>query len=388
MKSIFTLLFLVFITNSISAQVDKKSKVEEEKIDNDAANAQQKTMLQKFKEINDKVYNVMTKIPAPIVSYSTETNWLFGLAKFNAFDLNKKDTISKASSVGGTVGASLSGQLFLHLGSKFYWDKNKNTSSIDFGLERFPRAFWGVGNDINEDTSILVTKSFLNIDIEYKRMIWDNIYIGPSYHFYNVYDVSYDIDSLQTPEAYTGYNGGLNSGFGITFTYDSRDNVYNSSKGYYANIVSEFYSPAFGSKFTFNRYIIDLRTFHEVGKFVFAYQVYTESNYGDVPAYSLSMMGGTDRMRGYFQGQYRDNNIIDSQFEVRRHLFWKIGGVAFASLGEVAGSYSEFDLQNIKYTYGAGIRLMVDEVHKTNLRLDFGFGKNTTALFFGFSEAF
>jgi outer membrane protein assembly factor BamA len=388
MKLLFTFLLLIFISGSISAQIKEKSKVEEEKIDQEAADAQQKTMLQKFKEVNDKVYNVMTKIPAPIVSYSTETSWLFGLAKFNAFSLKKADTISKASSVGGTIGASLSGQLFLHLGSKLYWNENKNVASIEFGLERFPRAFWGVGNDINADTSILVTKSFLNFDLEYKRMVWKNLYVGPSYHFLNVYDVSYDLDSLQKPEAYSGYDGGLNSGFGLTFTFDTRDNVYNSTSGIYASFGSEFYSPIFGSKFVFNRYILDLRTFHTVGKFVFAYQVFTESNYGNVPAYSLSLMGGTDRMRGYFSGQYRDKNIIDTQFEIRRHLFWKIGGVAFASLGEVAPKYSEFNIENIKYTFGGGIRLMVDEVHKTNLRLDFGFGKHTSAIFFGFSEAF
>ncbi len=389
MKTLLSILLLVLFYQTSIAQVKKeKQDVEKEKVEADAANSQQKTMLDKFKEVNDKVYKVMTKIPAPIVSYSTETDWLFGLAKFNAFNLVKADTISKASSVGGTVGASLSGQVFLHLGSKLYWDTNKNNANIGFSLERFPRAFWGVGNDINKDTSILVTKSFINVNLEYKRMFWKNIFIGPSYHYMNIYNISYNVDSLHKPEVYSGYNGGLNSGFGLTFTYDSRDNVYNSSEGVYANFSSEFYSQFFGSKYVFNRYIVDLRTFQKIGKYVLAYQLFTESNYGNVPVYSMSFMGGTNRMRGYFHGQYRDNNIIDTQFEIRRHLFWKIGAVAFISLGEVAPKYGELNFKNLKYTIGGGIRLMVDEVHKTNLRFDFGAGKQTYALFFGFSEAF
>jgi hypothetical protein len=102
----------------------------------------------------------------------------------------------------------------------------------------------------------------------------------------------------------------------------------------------------------------------------------------------MALMGGTERMRGYYEGQYRNNVTINGQFEVRRHLFWLIGGVAFISAGEVVPFYADFNSKNIKLTAGGGLRLMVNQEHKTNLRFDFGIGKNTYVLFFGFSEAF
>ena len=384
------ILIVIFIALSfmMEAQVNTQSIDTKKKNDTTAAPLH-KAMIDKFKKVNDKIYSLMNYIPAPIISYSTETNWLFGLAKFNAFDLNKKDTISQASSVGATTAASLNGQMFLHIGSHFHWDKDRNIVDNSFGIERFPRAFWGVGNDINIDTSKLITKSFLNINIDYRRKVLPNFYLGIGYYYYNVFDISYSLDTIYRPQQYRGYDGGLNSGFGLSFNYDTRDNIYNSSKGIFIYFNAQFYSKALlGSDYIFNRYIADLRAFHSVGKFTFAYQLYTEANFGNIPVYSMALLGGTDRMRGYYKGQYRDKTLIDGQFEIRKHLFWLIGGVAFLSMGEVNPDYSYINISHLKITAGAGLRLMVDQKHKTNLRMDFGVGKNTTAFFFGFSEAF
>ena len=382
MKNLF--LFLVLIFLSISAFSQEKTP----KDSTDSNHPKRDSLIKDIVRINDKVYRVMQYSPAPIISYSTETSWVFGLAKFNAFALNKKDTISQASSVSEVVGFSFNGQMYLDVNAIFRWNENKDIGELTFGLEKFPRQFWGVGNEIDPDSSALVTKSFLDISPTYKKMVLPNFYIGLSYNYYNVFDITYTIDSIHHAEAYRGHDGGLNSGFGTVLAYDTRDNIYNATKGMFIQFDSEFYSKAFGSKFIFNRYEFDIRKYHPVGKSTFAYQLFTESNFGDVPVYSKAMMGGSYRMRGYYEGQYRDNVIIDAQFEIRRHLFWLLGATAFISIGQVAPSYADFNKDNFRMTAGGGLRLMVDKVHKTNLRFDMGFGQNTYAFFFGFSEAF
>ncbi|RLD67164.1 MAG: hypothetical protein DRI84_03195 [Bacteroidetes bacterium] len=388
MKKLLIFLIIVLFSTFAIAQVEQNNNVLQNDTIENSSKPQRDSLVMKLIRMNDKVYNVMKVVPAPIFSYSTETSWVFGLAKFNAFDLNKKDTISEASSVSEVFGASFNGQMYLDVIANFHWTENKNIGELVFGLEKFPRQFWGVGNEIDQDTSALVTKSFLQMVFNYKRMVLPNFYIGVKYSYYNVFDIKYKIDSLHHAEVYRGYDGGLNSGFGTIIAYDTRDNIFNSSNGMFVQLETEFYSKAFGSKFVFNRYKLDVRKFHPVRKFVFAYQVFTESNFGDIPVYSKAMMGGSYRMRGYYEGQYRDNVIIDGQFEVRRHLFWLIGAVAFVSVGEVAPTYADFNSKNIRITAGGGLRLMVDKVHKTNLRFDMGFGKNTSTFFFGFSEAF
>jgi len=370
------------------AQVKNKPDVQKDKEETESTEKKEETFAVKFKRVNDKVYRVMQVAPAPIITYSTETSLLLGLAKFNAFDLNKEDTISEASSVVSAFGASFRGQIYLDAGAKFYWAENKNIAEVSLGLEKFPREFWGVGNDIDPETSALVTKSFFQAILKYKRMLIKDFYLGANYNYYNVFNVSYNIQDIHNPEPYKGNDGGVNSGLGGIIAFDTRDNSYNATKGVFVEFQTEFYSPILGSEFIFNRYKLDIRNFHKLSGFVLAYQFYTESNFGSPPVYSLAMMGGSERMRGFYQGQYRDNTLVDGQVEVRHHLFWLIGAVAFVSAGQVAPYYSDFYVDNMRYTAGLGLRLMVDPIHKTNLRLDFGIGKDTYAVFFGFSEAF
>jgi len=382
LRNLFLLVIFIFVSIAVFSQ---------EKTDEDSTSTihpKRDSLVSKIIRINDKVYRVMQYCPAPVVSFSTETSWVFGLAKFNAFALNKKDTLSQASSVSEVIGVSFNGQMYLDINAVFHWNENINIGELTFGLEKFPRQFWGVGNDINPDSSALVTKSFLDVSPTYKRMILPNFYIGLSYNYYNVFDIKYTIDSIHHAKAYRGYDGGLNSGFGALLSYDTRDNIYNASKGMFIQFESDFYSKTFGSDFVFNRYKLDIRKYHLLGSFIFAYQLVTESNFGDVPVYSKSMMGGSYRMRGYYEGQYRDNVIIDGQFEIRKHLFWLIGVTGFIGIGQVAPTYGDFNKDNFRMAAGGGLRLMVDKVHKTNLRFDMGFGINTFTFFFGFSEAF
>jgi outer membrane protein assembly factor BamA len=387
LKNIILFLVIFLIAFSSFAQESNTKKSTNDTLSK-ANHPKRDSLVSDIMRVNDKVYRVMQYSPAPVISYSTETSWVFGLAKFNAFDLNKKDSISQPSSVSEIVGFSFNGQMYLDVNAAFHWDENKNIGEMIFGLEKFPRQFWGVGNEIDPDSSALVTKSFLQIDFNYKRMVLPNFYIGIKYNYYNVFDIKYTIDSIHHAEVYRGYDGGLNSGIGTIVAYDTRDNIYNATKGMYIQFETEFYTKILGSKFVFNRYIFDVRKYHPVGKFTFAYQVYTQANYGDIPVYSKAMMGGSYRMRGYYSGQYRDNVIIDGQFEIRRHLFWLLGATAFISAGQVAPTYAEFNKDNFRMTAGGGLRLMVDKVHKTNLRFDLGFGQNTYTFFFGFSEAF
>jgi len=382
LRNLFLSVIFIFVSIAVFSQ---------EKTPKDSTSAihpKRDSLVSKIIRINDKVYRVMQICPAPVVSFSTETSWVFGLAKFNAFALNKKDSLSQASSVSEVIGVSFNGQMYLDINAVFHWNENINIGEFTFGLEKFPRQFWGVGNDIDPDSSALVTKSFLDVSPTYKRMVLPNFYIGLSYNYYNVFDIKYTIDSIHHAKAYRGYDGGLNSGFGAILSYDTRDNIYNASKGMFIQFESDFYSKTFGSDFVFNRYKLDIRKYHPLGSFTFAYQLVTESNFGDVPIYSKSMMGGSYRMRGYYEGQYRDNVIIDGQFEIRKHLFWLIGVTGFIGIGQVAPTYGDFNKDNFRMAAGGGLRLMVDKVHKTNLRFDMGFGINTFTFFFGFSEAF
>ena len=95
-------------------------------------------------------------------------------------------------------------------------------------------------------------------------------------------------------------------------------------------------------------------------------------------------------MRGYYQGGYRDKALVDSQVEYRAPIWNIFGVVGFVGTGRVFSSYHDLSFEKWRFSYGGGLRVMVDSKHKTNLRLDFGFGEGGTlkGTYISFGEAF
>ena len=107
-----------------------------------------------------------------------------------------------------------------------------------------------------------------------------------------------------------------------------------------------------------------------------------------MPFYYLSQLGGQNILRGYYQGRFRDKNLAALQAEYRLPLFWKLGGVAFANIGQVAARLSHFTFGNLHYTLGAGLRYLFDKKEKIQIRADIGFSRDSTGFYFSIFEAF
>jgi hypothetical protein len=100
-------------------------------------------------------------------------------------------------------------------------------------------------------------------------------------------------------------------------------------------------------------------------------------------------MGGEERMRGYFRGRYRDNNMIVLQMEYRiLPVWWRIGLVSFFSVGDVSDKLSHFDINSFKYAGGFGLRYIWNREDKLNIRIDFAWGQGTSGFYITLKEAF
>ncbi len=111
---------------------------------------------------------------------------------------------------------------------------------------------------------------------------------------------------------------------------------------------------------------------------------------GDVPYGELSQLGTPFDLRGYRWGQYRHESMLYFITEYR-HMFAKRDGdlskygfvtwLGAGTLGESVDNFNQW-LPN----FGLGFRWEVQP--RMNLRVDFGFGKETTGFYFNFNEAF
>ena len=100
------------------------------------------------------------------------------------------------------------------------------------------------------------------------------------------------------------------------------------------------------------------------------------------------MLGGTEMMRGLYKGRYTDQNMFAIQSEMRQYLFWRFGVTGFVSAGQVSNHVNNFKLSDFHYAYGLGLRLVLQEKEKLNLRLDFGFSKKSSGIYVILKEAF
>lgn len=86
--------------------------------------------------------------------------------------------------------------------------------------------------------------------------------------------------------------------------------------------------------------------------------------------------------------RFRDKNFIGTQIEYRRHLFWKLGMVGFIGIGDVFDKTNELAWDKAKYSYGMGLRIMLNKQERMNFRLDYGRGRDSNGVYLTVTEAF
>jgi hypothetical protein len=100
------------------------------------------------------------------------------------------------------------------------------------------------------------------------------------------------------------------------------------------------------------------------------------------------MLGGFRFLRGYYTGRFRDKNLVFYQTEIRIPVYWRIGVVAFAGVGQVAPDLKSFSFDQMKLTGGGGLRFTLSRRERANIRFDYGFTKDGGGFYLVFGESF
>ncbi len=335
-----------------------------------------------------------TQISAyPYAYYTPETELAFGAGGIVTFYTSKEDAILRPSKV------TLSGYYTTKTQYKFtgapvlYFGRNRTivTGNIDYGF--YVDKFWGIGNETPDlDDPEFESRGF---------GVEGSLQVPPALNFFNrtstgvIYDLyNSDItDKRSNPELATGdirgAEGGVSSGLGFSWNWDTRDNVFYPTNGVYSWIKAVYYGQWLGGSFDFNRYEVDIRQYNTLKpEQILAFEVYLQTAAGTPPFYELPALGGQRIMRGYYQGRYRDRTLFATQAEYRFHIKGRFGAVAFAAVGDVASSVRDVKILDLKPSFGGGLRFKFNQVENVNLRMDVGFGRGTSGVNFGLEEAF
>jgi len=327
----------------------------------------------------------------PYIFYSPETSLAFGgggIVYFKLYDNPKAKSSSITPSfyytVNGQYDVTIIPELFLLDDQLKIWSKLNYSSFFD--------RYYGVGNSTAEIENDKYLQDNFQAQVKLQPKLFDErLNIGINYEIRNmsVADTKGN-PFLENDSTLVGKDGGLTSGLGLAFAWDTRDNNFFPSKGgYYEAYTSNFFD-FIGSDFNYSKTVIDLRHYWNLtSNHVLAMQAYLLSEGGTPPFYDLGLLGGSKLMRGTIMGRYREKTYYVVQSEYRMPvLVWRFGLILFAGIGDVAPSVGRITISTVKPTYGFGIRFRFDELEKVEIRMDVGFGKGSNGIYFDINQAF
>lgn len=315
-------------------------------------------------------------IALPVLAYSPEPGLEYGLLGNYIFLSDKSDSLNRSSEIGIITSFTSKKQSNVKLALNYWSPKNKYHYIGLIGYRNFPFNFYGIGDQTLSQDKTLLTQKLFRINLEAEKLLSKNYYGGLNAKFESYsYKNSPESEGIGL-DSFFGGKGGRYIALGISQAYDSRNSNTNTTKGLYGRIKYS-YAPNLWGEQNFNGSLIsvDLRSFFPLNKkFVVGLNSIYQSTIGEnVPFYMMPQLGNDEMMRGYYQGRYRDKNLLTFQSELRVRIHPRIGLAAFAATGTVY--HEELDLSRLKFSFGSGIRYFFNLEHDANIRFDYAIGE-------------
>jgi hypothetical protein len=234
--------------------------------------------------------------------------------------------------------------------------------------------------------------------------------------YFNIVDHRLDLGAsppvVTSHYAYTQYYGFAPNAYtvssvSLSLLYDSRDSTINPYRGAYATLDYRI-SPTFlgsskSSSLVYGEYRRYVGLSRAVPRNVLAIWLLAQGVLtGDVPYLALPSEGWDAKNatgRGFPQGRFRGRSEIYGEVELRFRITDNglVGGTLFANARtfsrpsvSIPGYQNQGEglFHTVVPAGGLGLRFMLSRGTRNNVRLDFGFGENSTAFYLGLGEVF
>lgn len=330
-------------------------------------------------------YKKFSIAPLPVVYYTPETRLAYG-ASLSFFV--QPDPERRPSSFFPILVYTQNKQMIAKVDYDIYSPSEKYHIFGRFGYYDYPETFWGVGRtpeEVEEDYTRLQWLFYFNP----QQKVSDQLYVGAVVEFENTEFRDTQESGFIETKSVPGAEGGNVSGLGFMLNWDTRDHIYFPSKGSYNQIHLIGYENALIGDYRFTRLQLDIRKyFRFFSRHVLASRFYSEMTQGDVPFKKMGVLGGSERMRGYYEGRFRDKQqaVLQLDYRIPLSKYWGIN--LFGAMGDIAPELDKFSMNHIKVSYGAGVRFMLLQAQKINLRVDYGMSAEGGSLYVEVFEVF
>jgi hypothetical protein len=328
--------------------------------------------------------------PIPVVNPLLGTG--LTLAGALLYRVNPYDNVSPPSLTGVGGFYASTGSWAAAFAQKLYLKEDRYRILLGAGYFNLFYDFYGIGFGAGKDErKVSIDQRGELYGVEILVRLFGRLYAGPFYRYFPTRTKPDGIlrDALieiGIPEAQLDLDIGS---LGVHLQHDLRDNTFNPAEGHLFDLRAAFQEESFGSDLSYQKYEASYNHYLGLsGPSVLAMRASGCYAAGDVPFFDLCLLGAKSDIRGYSVGRYQDRTLLAGQVEYRRGLYKKFGGVVFGGIAQVGQNLHEFDSSSWLPAAGVGIRYVVSEVHKLNLRVDLARGRDETALYVSVGEAF
>jgi outer membrane protein insertion porin family len=237
-----------------------------------------------------------------------------------------------------------------------------------------------LGFDVYDTTTHQVDKKSEEIIAEYDevklggrlifgRRISDSINLGLEL---KTERVNYDLISGTLPG---DTNEGLTNSLMPTFTYDTRDNVFDPTSGWYNSLSIEKAGGFLEGDYDFTKYNLTLRTYlstdffkdifnigslkkitDNLSKGVLAFRAIGGMADTHLPSFAAYQVGGMNTVRGYDLGEFSGDKSLVFNVEYRFPLAENFQAVLFVDCGQAWDIEESIDIADLKFGRGVGVR--------------------------------
>lgn len=197
--------------------------------------------------------------------------------------------------------------------------------------------------------------------------------------------VTYELISGILPD---DTNEGWTNSLTPNISYDTRDNVFEPTSGWYHSFSLEKAGGFLGGDYDFTKYNLTLRTYistqfiedvvdigsiekitDNLSKGVFALRAMGGVADTDLPSFAAYQVGGMNTVRGYGLGEFSGDKFLVFNVEYRFPLAENFQAVLFADWGQAWDHKENFNLEDLKFGRGVGVRF---DTPLGPIRLDYG----------------
>lgn len=256
-------------------------------------------------------------------------------------------------------------------------------------VHHYPDSYFGIGPGTPDDGAGHYTSRKVAVRVRAQWRARDGVSVGPigSYRWEDVLNAE-DVLDAEDGAQLTAADGGRWTGIGGLITLDTRDAVLSPRRGVYTQVSATTHPEFLGSTGTYHRGALDARLYASRAEGpVLAVRALVDVSAGEVPVLDLPALGGSDRLRGYLQGRYRDRCAASLQAELRTPIHGRLGAAVFAEAGQVADTPGSLGLSSPEASAGVGARWRLGQ-EGAPIRLDFARGRRGTGLYITVGEAF